>query len=92
MVSPKVVEQANLTPDGYTDVLPVNGELFRAFQYEVALGIPISTGGNMVMTAGDTLTVAAMPYQPRNFDILLGMDLLRIFHFTMYNNTFILST
>ena len=41
--------------------------------------------------SGAELEVAQLPFQPENFDILLGMDFLMHFHFTMHNNLFILS-
>ena len=46
----------------------------------------------MVIRFGDELEVAQLPFQPGNFDILLGMDFLTQFHFTMYGDFFILST
>ena len=45
----------------------------------------------MVIRFGDELEVAQLPFQPGNFDILLGMDFLTRFHFTMYGDFFILS-
>ena len=41
--------------------------------------------------AGRELEVAELPYQPDNFDVLLGMDLLMDFHITMHGGLFILS-
>ena len=37
------------------------------------------------------LEVALLPFQPDNFDILLGMDFLMSFHLTMYGGAFIIS-
>ena len=32
-----------------------------------------------------------LPFDPPDFDVLLGMDLLTEFHITMYNGTLVLS-
>ena len=91
MVSPKVVEEADLKAIGYIDIVPVSGDSIRTPKYRAHLTIPYSEG-NMVIRFGDELEVAQLPFQPGNFDILLGMDFLTRFHFTMYGDVFILST
>ena len=40
---------------------------------------------------GKDIEVALLPYLPEDHDVLLGMDFLSGFHFTMYNGLFILS-
>jgi hypothetical protein len=40
---------------------------------------------------GDQLSVAGLPYQPDGYDVLLGMDIIGIFHITIYQNRIILS-
>ena len=37
------------------------------------------------------MKVTIMGHQPARFDVLLGMDLLHDFHFTIYNEQFIIS-
>ena len=37
------------------------------------------------------MDVALLPYDPSNYDVLLGMDLLHGFHLTMHGDTYILS-
>lgn len=32
-----------------------------------------------------------LPYEPKNYDVILGMDLLSGFHLTLYGGNFILS-
>ena len=91
MVSPKVVEEADLKAIGYIDIVPVSGDSIRTPKYRAHLTIPYSES-NMVIRFGDELEVAQLPFQPGNFDILLGMDFLTRFHFTMYGDFFILST
>ena len=40
---------------------------------------------------GKQLSVARLPYQPDDYDVLLGMDLIGTFHMTIYQNWIILS-
>ena len=90
MISSKVVEEAGLESIGYASIVPVNGEPFRTKKFWVRIGIPIQQGGSALL-AGRGLEVSLLPFQPDNFDILLGMDLIRHFHFTMHDQLFILS-
>ena len=68
-------------------------------KYRVRLDIPIDSrtrmpdGGIQVQTTlrGSDLEVALLPYEPKNYDVLLGMDLLLRFHLTLYGGNFILS-
>ena len=90
MVSPKVVDEVSLKAIGYIDIVGVSGDAMRTPKYLVDLRIP-SKQGNLTLQVGQELEVAQMPFQPGNFDILLGMDFLMTFHITMYNGLFILS-
>ncbi len=90
MVSPKVVEEAGLEAISYTSIVPVSGKPIQTPKYRINLGIPITQGSARLLVATE-LEVARLPYRPNNFDILLGMDFLTIFHFTMYDGLFILS-
>ena len=90
MVSPKVVDEVSLKAIGYIDIVGVSGDAMRTPKYLVDLRIP-SKQGNLTLQVGQELEVAQMPFQPGNFDILLGMDFLMSFHITMYNGLFILS-
>ena len=90
MISPKVVKEANLSPIGYTQIVPASGKPIRTEKYRANLGISIAQG-NVGFVTGSELDVAGLPFQPENFDILLGMDLLRHFHFMMHGDLFILS-
>ena len=40
---------------------------------------------------GTSLDVRLLPYQPPNYDIILGMDFLRLFHITIVLGDFFLS-
>ena len=37
------------------------------------------------------MEVSLLPYQPHNYDVLLGMDLISEFHLTIYGSNFIIS-
>ena len=41
---------------------------------------------------GMDLQAAQLPYDPHNYDVLLGMDFLQGLHLTIYRDTFILSS
>ena len=40
---------------------------------------------------GRQLSVVGLPYQPNDYDVILGMDIIGVFHITMYRNRIILS-
>ncbi len=90
MVSPKVVEETGLEAIGYAEIVPVSGEPVKVEKYRTNLSIPITQGTATLLTGGE-LEVTKLPFQPDNFDILLGMDFLMNYHFTMYGGSFILS-
>ena len=37
------------------------------------------------------MDVGLLPYDPANYDVLLGMDFISALHVTMYGNSYILS-
>lgn len=37
------------------------------------------------------MDVIVLDHQPKNYDVILGMDLLADFHLTIYQNNFIMS-
>ena len=90
MISPKVVKEADLKAIGYSEIVPVTGGPIRTENYRIGLSIPIIRGSNTFIS-GMRLEVALLPFQPDNFDILLGMDFLMSFHLTMYGGAFIIS-
>ncbi len=64
--------------------------------YRVRLDIPVQLEPGGTLTSGSyldgmDLDVSLMPYQPPNYDIILGMDFLCLFHITMVAGNFILS-
>ena len=74
-----------------------SGETVSTFQYRARVDIPIGfteerpdpQPQNFFM--GNLLSVAGLPYQPDGYDVLLGMDIIGIFHITIYRNRIILS-
>ena len=90
MISPKVVEEVDLKAFGYTSIIPASGQSIRTRKYRIELGLPIDIG-DAFMSRNSKMDVAELPFQPTNFDVLLGMDFLMKLHFTMYGGSFILS-
>ena len=90
MISPRVVEEEGLEAIGLGSIVPVSGKPITTQKYRIPLSIPVGRGTE-VFVSGMELEVLLLPFQPDNFDILLGMDLLAAFHFTMYGGNLILS-
>ena len=99
MISRKVVQEVGLQQIGHTSIIPVSGESLITEKYRIRLDIPIESrilesDGSVVNEAilrGMDMDVALLPYDPSNYDVLLGMDLLHGFHLTMHGDTYILS-
>ena len=99
MISRKVVDGVGLSAIGHRPIVPVTGRPFYAQKYRVRLDIPISSRTRMPdgdiqvqpTLRGSDLEVALLPFEPENYDVLLGMDLLLGFHLTLYGGNFILS-
>lgn len=99
MISEKVVQECGLLPIGDFDITPVSGEPIKTESYMVRLDIPISQSiklpdgktGKQSRIHGDNLHVGKLPYNPANYDVLIGMDFIRLFHITMFGELFLLS-
>lgn len=99
MISQKVVDEGKLSSIGSTDIIPVSGEPIQTEKYRVRIDIPIgdqveTPGGEAspwINLRGKEIEVSLLPFQPHEFDVLLGMDFLSEVHFTMYKGEFILS-
>lgn len=96
-ISPNVVEQLGLVPIGDSEVTVANGQTVSTYEYYAWVDIPIQytqsvpQAGQGSFFMGKELLVAGLPYNPAGYDVLLGMDLLGIFHVTIYDNRIILS-
>lgn len=69
-----------------------SGEVVEADIYGLHVAVPVSRQpGETLFVSGGALSVSEMPHQPTNYDLLLGMDLLKRFHITMWDGVFIMS-
>ena len=100
LISEKVVNEIGLITIGPARFTPASGKPVETKKYRVRVDIPIESqvlepeGGTAqeIDYRGMELEVSLLPYQPTGYDILLGMDFLSSFHFTMYAGTYILSS
>ena len=95
LVTPRVVGDLQLAPIRPTRLVGVSGEI-DTYQYWARVDIPIGhrvTGRDDPerFLMGKPLSVARLPYQPKNYDVILGMDFIGIFHITLFRNRIILS-
>lgn len=98
MISEKIVMEIGFKPIGDTDIISVSSQPIKTGGFMVRLDIPISQNtvlpdgkmGSQDNLFGKEVNVGKLPYNPVNHDILTGMDFIRLFHITMYGNSFIL--
>ena len=98
-ISQKVVTAMGLVSTGVMPITPVTGQPVSLSKFRVRIDIPITSamslpGGGTVshnVLSGKDIDVGLLPYQPPNYDVLLGMDFLFGFHLTIYGNNLILS-
>ena len=98
-ISPNVVSELGLTAVCELSIMGVSGTEVKTGGYRVRLNIPILTGvvlagGKVVQKTdlrGRTLDVAKLPYQPPNYDVILGMDFIGSCHVTIQGGAFVLS-
>ena len=73
-----------------------SGEPINTVQHRARIDIPIAYNtteppGAQRFLMGNQLFVAALPYQPDDYDVILGMDFIGMFHITIYRNRIIIS-
>lgn len=94
-VTQKVVDALGAEQIGVEDIWHANGELLTTPSYKIVVGIPITTssdsGETHTYVSGESLIVDLIPDQVDDVDIILGMDLLRNFHITVYGSRCIIS-
>lgn len=72
-------------------MVPTSGQSINVPKYHVRIDIPIATnvqleGGGQYRSAylqGKNMGVFQLPFQPSNYDVLLGMDFISLFHITL---------
>ena len=95
-ISPKVVNDLVLLPVGPASIIVASGQQVDSFEYRARLDIPINyssihTTEPETFFYGADIPVVNLPYQPRDYDVVLGMDLIRLFHATIALNKLVLS-
>jgi len=99
MVSASVVEALQVASTGISGFMAANGQTQRTPVFDLHIAVPVAvtataadgSTSQTVFAGGRTLEVLQLPFDPADFEVLLGMDLLTEFHITMYNGTLILS-
>lgn len=99
MVSTNVVEALRVASTGVGGFMAANGQTQRTPTFDLHIAVPVTvtataadgSTSETVFAGGRALEVLLLPFEPPDFDVLLGMDLLTEFHITMYNGTLILS-
>ena len=94
-VTQGVVDALGAEQIGVEDIWHADGALLTTPSYKIIVGIPITTsldsGETRTYVSGESLIVDLIPDQPDGIDIILGMDLLRRFHITIYESQCIIS-
>lgn len=95
MVSSQVVAHLAATPTGIASFMPASGQPLETPEFWLNINIPIAVGSpegsQITFASGQDLSVLLLPFDPHNFDVLLGMDLLQRYHITMWSGAFVLS-
>ena len=99
LISERVASEVGLTSIGTTGIIPASGKVLKSNKYRIRLDIPIGSetvfpGGVVkpdIVYRGKDMDVAQLPYQPNNYDILLGMDFISAIHLTLNGQIYIVS-
>ena len=95
-VTSRLAQQVGVAPVGRSSFVPASGEPVETNLFGLHLSIPVDTptgeGDVHTFAVGGPLVVMELPYQPPDYDVLLGMDVLSNFHITMHGGVFIMST
>lgn len=95
-ISPQVVSDLGLVPIAPFSIGVASGESIDTYLYHARVDIPIGytsavSSSPQRFRMGQQLSLAGLPYRPRNYDVILGMDFIGGFHLTLYQNRIILS-
>ena len=99
MVSANVVEVLQVASTGIGGFMAANGQAQTTPVFDLHIAVPVTvtataadgSTSQTVFAGGRNLEVFLLPFDPADFYVLLGMDLLTQFHITMYNGTLVLS-
>lgn len=99
MITEKVATSLGLIPIGDVNITPASGVPIKTERYKIRLDIPIAQNvilpdgsmGSEHNFFGNDIFVGKLPYNPSNYDVIIGMDFIRLFHITMYGDLFLLS-
>jgi len=92
LVSSKIIHDLQLLPIGSDVIRTIGGDTISTNIYHTNVSIPIQLSSNDVVGTGFSIDVALLPFQPPNFDVLLGMDFISKFHITSWGNQILTST
>lgn len=104
-VSPRIVADLGLVPVDIGRMVVASGEVQDILIYQVGIGVAMPTAIEITQgdapdnlrlaerteSSGKLLRVMGLPQQPDNFDVLLGMDLLSMYHISLTDGLFLMS-
>ena len=94
-VTSQLVASVGAVPVGRSSFIPASGDPVETNLFALHLAIPVDTptveGEVQTFAVGGPLVALELPYQPLDYDVLLGMDVLANFHITMHGGLFIMS-
>ena len=95
-ISPEVVRDLALLPVAPITITVASGQQIDSLEYRARLDIPIEYNPvpatePQTFFYGADIPVVGLPYQPQDYDVVLGMDLIRLFHATIVLNKLVLS-
>lgn len=96
MVSRRVVDRIDAAQIGVRQFMPASGQPQSTPVYELSVAVAISEMGadgspTFTFARGGTVPVLLLPFDPPDYDVLLGMDILANYHITMCSGLFVLS-
>lgn len=99
LITERVTRSLGAAPVDRSGFVAANGQLTHTKVYVLHIALPIQVrrmqeDGSLtkpVEHAGMALEVMSLPWQPPDYDLILGMDFLANFHITMWNGQFIIS-
>ena len=91
LISPKIVDDLGFVAIGQASLGTAAGDVKETTEHRINIAIPVRLGNDAILGVGRDLNVMLSPYQPKDFDVLLGMDVLVGYHITMFANQIVVS-